>query len=64
MPRYYDVLIPVHRRDEGTEPTTVNEIKGEVDSHEISSDFRDREVDGGETGKTFEPKEQTPRQET
>lgn len=28
MPRYYDALIPLHRRSEGTEDTIVNETKG------------------------------------
>jgi solute carrier family 6 GABA transporter-like protein 1 len=30
MPRYYDAFIPVHRRGEGTEPTTAMDTKGEV----------------------------------
>jgi len=30
MPRYYDGFIPVHRRQDGTEPTTALETKGEV----------------------------------
>ena len=28
MPRYYNPLIPAHRRDEGTEETIVDETKG------------------------------------
>ena len=30
MPRYYDAFIPLHRRDEGTEPTTAMQTKGEL----------------------------------
>lgn len=30
MPRYYDAFIPIHRREEGTEPTVALETKGEV----------------------------------
>lgn len=30
MPRYYDAFIPLHRRDEGTEPTTALHTKGEL----------------------------------
>jgi solute carrier family 6 GABA transporter-like protein 1 len=30
MPRYYDAFIPIHRREEGTEPTVAMETKGEL----------------------------------
>ncbi|OAL29775.1 hypothetical protein AYO20_09067 [Fonsecaea nubica] len=36
FPRWYDALIPMHRRQEGTEPTVVNEVKGEVVARAIN----------------------------
>ena len=44
MPRYYDVFIPPHRRDEGKEMTVANEPKGEVLAR-LQPD-----VEGGEAG--------------
>ncbi|KAH7120905.1 hypothetical protein B0J11DRAFT_490598 [Dendryphion nanum] len=49
MPRYYDALIPLHRRTEGTEPTEVNRIKGEVVARAVE-DAHAREVDPMEAG--------------
>ncbi|OAG39801.1 hypothetical protein AYO21_06076 [Fonsecaea monophora] len=36
FPRWYDALIPMHRRHEGTEPTVVNEVKGQVVARAIN----------------------------
>lgn len=36
LPRYYDVLIPPHRRDEGKEQTVAMELKGEVVARAIN----------------------------
>ena len=44
MPRYYDVFIPPHRRDEGKEMTVANEPKGEVLAR------LQLDVEGGEAG--------------
>lgn len=45
MPRYYNVFIPPHRRDEGTEKTVALEPKGEVVARAIADDNVD--VEGG-----------------
>ena len=37
IPRYYDALIPVERRDEGTEPTVAMETKGELGGRPIAN---------------------------
>lgn len=36
MPRYYDAFIPLHRRGDGTEPTTALHTKGEVTGMPVS----------------------------
>lgn len=36
MPRYYDAFIPIHRREEGTEPTTAQDTKGELAGMPVS----------------------------
>ncbi|KAH7408239.1 hypothetical protein DE146DRAFT_752384 [Phaeosphaeria sp. MPI-PUGE-AT-0046c] len=36
MPRYYDAFIPIHRRQEGTEPTTAQDTKGELAGMPVS----------------------------
>jgi len=53
MPRYYDALIPLHRRGEGTELTVANEPKGEIESRVVEDEIREENdgvVDGGENG--------------
>jgi solute carrier family 6 GABA transporter-like protein 1 len=37
IPRYYDALIPMERRDEGTEPTVAMETKGELGGRPIAN---------------------------
>lgn len=53
MPRYYDVFIPVERRDEGTKETVLNQPMDKIDAVEVVAS----EGDGGECGdareKTF-----------
>jgi solute carrier family 6 GABA transporter-like protein 1 len=44
MPRYYDAFIPHHRRDEGTEPTTAMQTKGEFAGMPVA------EIDNAEGG--------------
>ncbi|KAH0132383.1 hypothetical protein KCU67_g16638, partial [Aureobasidium melanogenum] len=46
MPRYYDVLIPVERRDEGTKETVLNQPMDKIDAVEVVAS----EGDGGESG--------------
>lgn len=36
MPRYYDAFIPIHRREEGSEPTTAQQTKGELAGMPVS----------------------------
>jgi solute carrier family 6 GABA transporter-like protein 1 len=53
MPRYYDIFIPLHRRDEGTEPTVANEPKGEIEARVVEDQVMEENdgiADGGETG--------------
>lgn len=59
MPRYYDVFIPPHRRDEGTEPTIANEPKGEIQARVVEDQIREENdgiVDGGESGGSLDGK--------
>ncbi|KAI1337217.1 SNF-domain-containing protein [Xylariaceae sp. FL0016] len=52
MPRYYAVFIPPHRQMEGTEETTVNEVKGEMQIEVTVSSDHDHLEDGlGPKGK-------------
>ena len=37
LPKYYDALIPVERRGEGTEPTVAMQTKGELAGQPISN---------------------------
>ena len=37
IPRYYDAMIPIERRDEGTEMTTAMVTKGELGGRPISN---------------------------
>lgn len=37
IPRYYDVIIPLERRGEGTEPTMAMETKGELGGRPIGN---------------------------
>lgn len=37
IPRYYDALIPVERRGEGSEPTMAMETKGELGGRSIAN---------------------------
>ena len=37
MPRYYDAMIPLERRGEGTEPTMATETKGELGGRPIAN---------------------------
>ncbi|KAI4746417.1 SNF-domain-containing protein [Aureobasidium sp. EXF-12298] len=46
MPRYYDVFIPVERRDEGTKETVLNQPMDKIDAVEVVAS----ECDGGESG--------------
>jgi solute carrier family 6 (neurotransmitter transporter, GABA) member 1 len=46
MPRYYGLLVPPHRRDEGAEVTIPNEPKGQV----VARAMEDPDIDGGESG--------------
>ena len=48
MPRYYDVFIPVDRRDEGVQKTVLNEPTSRFDEQEQYVGHSD--VDGGESG--------------
>lgn len=41
MPRYYDVFIPKHRREEGTQPTVANELR--VEPQEFDDEVGDVE---------------------
>ena len=54
MPRYYDVFIPVHRRQEGTEDTVVNEVKGEVVARAVADEegakIEEGDAEGGFAG--------------
>ena len=52
LPRYYDALIPLHRRGDGTEPTVANELKGEVIARAVE-DERARESDPAEAGQAY-----------
>ncbi|KAF1807897.1 SNF-domain-containing protein [Eremomyces bilateralis CBS 781.70] len=52
MPRYYDIFVPVHRRDKGTEPTIANETKG-IEGSEVTTDIHNNGLDGGEAGFAF-----------
>lgn len=52
FPRYYDPLIPLHRRGDGMEPTVVNELKGEVIARAVE-DERARDTDPAEAGQAY-----------
>lgn len=41
MPRYYDVFVPPHRRDEGSEKTVAGELKNEIIAPIPRQDARD-----------------------
>ena len=57
MPRYYDAFIPIERRDEGTEPTTAMDTKGEVAGLPVS------EVANAEGGHASFPRESSSERE-
>lgn len=46
MPRYFDVFVPKHRREEGTEATVANELRIEPvefeDSGELEGDVEEK----------------------
>ncbi|KAI5198111.1 hypothetical protein AUEXF2481DRAFT_70806 [Aureobasidium subglaciale EXF-2481] len=47
MPRYYDALVPMDRRDEGTEETVLNEPMRQIDAIAAA----DSDIEGGEVGR-------------
>jgi solute carrier family 6 GABA transporter-like protein 1 len=63
MPRYYDIFVPLHRRDEGTEPTIANKPKGTIVARAIEDEIQgtreddDGLADGGESGRQPKPSE-------
>ncbi|KAF2106895.1 hypothetical protein BDV96DRAFT_506976 [Lophiotrema nucula] len=56
MPRYYDIFVPPHRRDEGTEETLVNEMKGDVPA--VRDGALDGDLDSGESGLAYGSREE------
>jgi solute carrier family 6 GABA transporter-like protein 1 len=57
MPRYYDAFIPLHRREEGTEPTTALETKGEVTGMPVS-EMSNAESGQGRLGRSSESEQE------
>jgi solute carrier family 6 (neurotransmitter transporter, GABA) member 1 len=52
MPRYYDVLIPPHRRGEGTEATVVLELKDQLYARDPSIDVPNGSKEGSSKAKS------------
>lgn len=52
MPRYYDVFVPVDRRDEGTEATVPGVLKEEIIAIALPGDG-DYRGEGGEMGMAY-----------